>query len=252
MCLLLIAKNVHPEYQLIVAANRDEFYNRPASAADFWKEYPFLLAGKDLQANGTWLGITKEGKFSALTNYRDLKNIKPDAPTRGMLTLDFLVGNDFPSEYYEKIKKDSDAYNGYNLIMGTVTDLYYFSNISNEFLELGKGIFGLSNSLLDTPWPKVNQIKKVFGEIILKLKSPIQLIEALADNSPFQDDILPDTGIGIELERVLSPIFVKSPIYGTRCSTAILVSNNGDVSFVERTYAGEKHSDKEFNFKLIK
>jgi uncharacterized protein with NRDE domain len=252
MCLLLIAKNIHPEFKLIIAANRDEFYDRPADPAVFWKEYPLLLAGKDLQANGTWLGITQDGRFSALTNFRDLKNIKPNAPTRGMLTLDFLKGKYSPKEYYDKIKMDADTYNGFNLITGTVTDLYYYSNVSNEFLELGNGIFGLSNSLLDTPWPKVMQIKKVFGDLIEKLKTPFQILEALADNSPFHNDILPDTGIGIVLERTLSPIFVRTPVYGTRCSTAILVSNEGEISFVERTYIGDKYSDREFNFKMIK
>ena len=252
MCLLLIAKKIHPDYKLIIAANRDEFYNRPTMPADFWNEYPNILAGKDLQAKGTWLGITKEGKFSALTNYRDLKDIKPDAPTRGMLTLEFLKGSYSPVEYYNKIKANAGEYNGYNLITGNVTDLYYFSNISNEFLELGTGIFGLSNSLLDTPWPKVMQIKKVFGELIKNLNSPFQLTDALADNSLFHDDALPDTGIGIELERVLSPIFVRTPVYGTRCSTVILVSREGEVSFVERTYTAGQHSDKEFNFMVNK
>ena len=252
MCLLLIAKKVHPDYKLIIAANRDEFYNRPALPADFWIEHPNLLAGKDIHAGGTWLGFTKTGKFSALTNFRDLSNIKPDAPTRGMLTLDFLIENYSPSEYYNKIKTDADEYNGYNLITGNADDLYYFSNISHEFLQIGNGILGLSNGLLDTPWPKVMQIKKVFGEIIENLKNPYLMIESLADNSPFHDELLPDTGIGIELERVLAPIFVRTPVYGTRCSTAILISNDGNVSFVERTYTGEGYTDKEFNFKLIK
>jgi len=252
MCLLLIANKVHPEFKLIIAANRDEFYNRQASPADFWKECPDILAGKDLQAKGTWLGITKKGRFSALTNYRDLKNINQDAPTRGKLTIDFLKGNYSPLEYYNNIKKDAGSFNGYNLITGTIEDLYYFSNISNEFLELGIGIFGLSNSLLDTPWPKVNQIKKVFGEIISKSGSRNLLLDALADNSFFEDETLPDTGIGIELERALSPIFVKTPIYGTRCSTVIMVSYDDNVAFVERTYTDGKYSDKEFKFKLDK
>ena len=252
MCLLLIAKNIHPDYKLIIAANRDEFYNRPAEPAAFWKDYPFLLAGKDIQGGGTWLGLTRSGRFSALTNFRDLKNINPDAPSRGHLTLDYLTGDDSPGTYYEKIKGSADLYNGFNLITGIGTDLNYFSNVSGEFKELGDGIIGLSNSFLDTLWPKVMRIKEVFLEKMKDIKNPWSLIGTLADNSPFEDNLLPDTGVGIELERTLSPVFVKTPVYGTRCSTVILLSNNNDVSFAERTYYQNIISDKEYNFKVNK
>lgn len=250
MCLLLIVKNNHPDFKLIIAANRDEFYNRPAEPAAFWKNFPFLLAGKDVQGGGTWLGLTRGGRFSALTNFRDLKNINPDAPTRGKLTLDFLTGKDSPSVYYEKIKGSAGLYKEFNLITGIGTDLFYFSNVSGEFKELSDGIYGLSNSLLDDPWPKVMQIKKVFLEKMKDIKNPWSLVDTLADNSPFEDALLPDTGVGIELERTLSPVFVKTPVYGTRCSTVIFVSENNEVSFAERTFHQGIISDKEYNFRI--
>jgi uncharacterized protein with NRDE domain len=250
MCLLLIAKNIHPEYKLIIAANRDEFYNRPAEPAAFWNEFPSLLAGKDLTGKGTWLGITKDGRFSALTNFRNLKNTNPNAPSRGRLTLDFLTSEDSPGPYYEKIKKSASLYNGFNLITGIGTDLYYFSNVSSEFKEIGDGIVGLSNDLLDTPWPKVTKIKEVFLDKMKDIKNPGPLLDALSDNSPFEDELLPDTGVGIDLERTLSPMFVKTSVYGTRCSTVILVSVDNNVSFAERTYETNYISHKEYNFRI--
>ncbi len=127
MCLIVFANSILDDYKLIFAANRDEFYNRPSEQAEFWKEHPDLLAGKDLQAGGTWMGITKQGKFAAITNFRDLKNHRNDAPSRGNLTLDFLVNDVTPEEYYNKLKPTLADYNGFNLILGYVDELFYFS-----------------------------------------------------------------------------------------------------------------------------
>ena len=128
MCLIVFANNFIEDYKLVFAANRDEFYERPSEQAEFWTEHPDLLAGKDLQAGGTWLGITKQGKFAAITNFRDLKNHKKDAPSRGNLTLDFLVNEIEAEEYYNNLKPTLNNFNGFNLLLGDVDQLYYFSN----------------------------------------------------------------------------------------------------------------------------
>jgi uncharacterized protein with NRDE domain len=154
MCLIVFANNISDDYKLIFAANRDEFYDRPTEQADFWDEHPDLLAGKDLQAGGTWLGITKKGKFAAITNFRDLKNIKNDAPSRGNLTLNFLLSDISPKEYYDKLKPTLNNYNGFNLLFGFVDDLQYFSNKTEGLKKLESGIHGISNAVLNTPWQK--------------------------------------------------------------------------------------------------
>jgi len=258
MCLLFIANTVNKNYKLILAANRDEFYDRPAIPADFWKEHPGLLAGKDLKAGGTWLGITKTGRIAALTNYRDLKNIKPGAPSRGNITTDFLAGNDTPEEYYNNIKDTAPDYNGFNLLIGNAgsrypeNNLFYFSNISGEFKKLATGIYGLSNSFLDTSWPKVERIKLRLGELVNKDEfSTDDAFNILNDTDAAADELLPDTGIGIDLERLLSSVFIKSPVYGTRCSTLILIDREDKVTFIEKTYIPERDAFTDSRFEFI-
>ena len=153
MCLILVAWQAHPGYPLLVAANRDEFYARRTASADFWPESPQVLAGRDLEAGGTWLGITRQGRFAALTNYRDPSSHKPQAPSRGKLVADFLRGKDSIDAYLDTL--DAIAYNGFNLLLGDGKQLIAFSNITMQRHELAPGVYGLSNALLDTPWPKV-------------------------------------------------------------------------------------------------
>lgn len=255
MCLLFIANNIHKDYKLILAANRDEFYDRPALSAGFWENYPDVLAGKDLKAGGTWLGITKQGRIAAITNYRDMKNIKPDAPSRGSLTIDFLLGNMSPEEYYNSIKAEAPVYNGFNLLFGNAgsNDLFYFSNQSNEFKRLENRMYGLSNCLLDTPWPKVERIKTRFAKILTdKIFDSEKAFNILYDTETAGDSLLPDTGIGIELEKLLSSVFIKFPGYGTRCSTLVLVDRQNNVTFTEKTYFHDKDEFKEkiFEFEI--
>ena len=152
MWLIVFANNFLEDYKLIFATNRDEFYNRPSEQAEFWKEHPDLLAGKDLQAGGTWMGITRQGRFAAITNFRDLKNHRTDAPSRGKLTLDFLINDSSPEEYYNRLKPTLNDFNGFNLLLGSVDELYYFSNKTEELQKLESGIHGISNAVLDTPW----------------------------------------------------------------------------------------------------
>ena len=256
MCLLLIANKIHQDYKLIIAANRDEFYDRPALKASFREESPELLAGKDLEGGGTWLGITKTGRFSAITNYRDFnREIKKNAPTRGKLTVDFLLGNDNPEKYSKVLREKAQEYNGYNLVYGFIDELYYYSNETNLVVKLEPGLYGLSNALLNTPWPKVTESKTKVSELISSEDfTKENLFEILADNTTADEEQLPDTGIGAEREKALSSNFIRTPQYGTRCSTVILVDKNDNVSFTERTFEkeGEKFSDVNFEFNFEK
>lgn len=254
MCLLLVSYKTHPRYKYIIAANRDEFYKRPASPANFWDDEPNLLAGKDLQAGGTWLGITKEGRFSAITNYRDMKAVKDNAPSRGELVANFLKGSDSPSGFSKELLSSADLYNGYNLLFADKQSFNYFSNQTKKLLMLSPGIYGLSNHLLDTPWPKVEKSKKSFKNILNReLVSTEDLFEILSDSSIPPDELLPDTGLGLEIERAVSPIFVKTPLYGTRSSTVVLLDYNGNVTFTEKSLNNhlKEWSTKSFQFKLL-
>lgn len=254
MCLFLLAKNTHRDFKIIIAANRDEFYERPAKEADFWEEDQNILAGKDLKAGGTWLGITRTGRIAAITNFRDLKNIKENAPSRGELTLNFLKSNNSPEEYYNKIKDKASEYNGFNLIFGIKDDLYFFSNQSYEFLKLESGIYGLSNCLLDTLWPKVEKTKKELNEMLSSTSFNYEKIfNILSDKSVAPDEQLPDTGVGLEFERVLSSVFIESPEYGTRSSTVILIDRNYRVNFIEKVFlpGNKENIKKEYTFNLI-
>lgn len=251
MCLIVFANNTIEDYKLVFAANRDEFYNRPTEQSEFWTEYPDLLAGKDLQAGGTWLGITKQGRFAAITNFRDLKNHRNDAPSRGNLTLDFLISDISPEEYYNKLKPTLSDFNGFNLLLGNVDELCYFSNKTEGFHKLVPAIHGISNAILDTPWPKVEKSKIQLQRLIEYQKiHPWEILNILDDTSPAKDEELPDTGVGLELERMLSPIFIKSEKYGTRSSTIITVDKNHTVRFVEKTYFANsgRFSNRDFNF----
>lgn len=255
MCLVVFAYNVHPKYKFIFAANRDEFFNRPTEQANFWKANPELLAGRDLHAGGTWMGITKSGRFAAITNYRDLKNIKENAPSRGLLTSNYLLGNQSAEEYYSSLKNNLPNYNGFNLFLGEIDNLFYFSTHKNELQKLKPGIYGLSNATLDVPWPKVEKSKRMLEKIIKQDKIHAwELINLLSDTLKAKDDKLPDTGVGLELERTLSPVFIQSPGYGTRCSTALVIDNKNNVRFIEKTFFNGPgtFSNKDYNFVISK
>lgn len=237
MCLIFLSLNNHPNYKFILAANRDEFYNRRTAAADYWSDFPQILGGRDLEANGTWLGMTKTGRISLLTNYRDPKHIDPQAPSRGQLVSDFLETAISADDYLRGIEKERKKYNGFNLLAGTVNELLYLSNYAEGTRKLQTGFFGLSNHLLDTAWPKVVRGKERLGPILGETNiAPDQLFEFLYDDQQAKDNQLPDTGIGIERERALSSMFIKTPNYGTRSSTVVLVDRSNHVLFAERVY----------------
>ncbi len=241
MCLIVFALNEHPEYPLILAANRDEFYKRPALYAHRWKDLPGVLAGRDQTAGGTWLGITSNGRFAAITNFRGPEHLQTDVASRGMLTVDFLTEGDSPQEYIEKLKNKDKPYNGYNLLISeTPGTMVHYSNITSDTSVMQSGFHGLSNHLPDTPWPKV---KKGTGALKDIIKSRIvdtgKILNIMRDRQPAPYDELPDTGIDRELERQLSPIFINIPGYGTRCTTILLIDKSGRVTFEEYSYDGK-------------
>lgn len=230
MCLIALAYKAHARYPLIVAANRDEFLSREADPAHFWPDLPLVLAGRDRQALGTWLGITLSGRFAALTNHRDLRRPPVAGPSRGLLVRDALLAEPVA---------DPVPREGYNLLHGPVEDLRYRCNITGEERQLQPGIHGLSNALLNTPWPKVERAKQSMERLILPEGPDTEaLFRLLQDATPGEDHVLPDTGLGIDHERALSPIRIDLPGYGTRCSTVLLVSATGLVRFEERTLKG--------------
>ena len=235
--MIFLAFGRHPEHPLVVAANRDEFYDRPTVAAASWVDHPQVMAGRDLAAGGTWLGVTDDGKFAAVTNFRE-----PGAPagplSRGALVADFLIGHLRPQTYLETVSANADKYSGFNLLIGhfgTTNELFYFSNRENKIRRLKPGIYGLSNHLLNTAWPKVSLGGQRFAELVAAPDSKnADYFDLLSDETLADDADLPDTGVGPEREKVLSPIFVRTPVYGTRSSTLVMFNNDGTWSFEER------------------
>ena len=254
MCLITFSYKTHPFYKLIVAANRDEFYERPTRPAQFWtqEQLPNILAGKDLKANGTWMGVSKNGKWGDLTNFRDPSNINEDAPTRGDLVLDFLKSDLNERAYLKEVKENRKKYNGFNLLIGSENSLYHFSNETNSVTEIEPGIHGVSNALLNTSWPKLDQAKKDLKNITLSENfSKEELFNILKNPEKAPDEKLPSTGIPYEWEKAISSIFIKTDNYGTLCSTILLVDYEGNAEFIERRYkTGSNEVINENNFNL--
>lgn len=243
MCLIFLSINQHPSYKLVLAANRDEFYARRTSAAEFWKNHPAILGGCDLEAVkpdgtcGTWMASNKNGRIAMVTNYRDLKNLKTNAPSRGHLVTNFLLTDDKPEDYLRAIEPSAQEFNGFNLIVGSADGLYYLSNYKKGVDKVADGFHGLSNALLDTPWPKVKNGKEIMKPLFSQEKIDVEkILNALHDEHQAADDQLPDTGVGIERERMLSSMFIKMPNYGTRCSTVVTIDRNNKATFTERVY----------------
>lgn len=253
MCLIFFSIKNHPTYKLVMAANRDEFYQRKTEPASFWKDHPTILGGRDLEAKGTWMAMNKEGKISLVTNYRDPLNINPIAPSRGQLVSDYLLKSISSEQYLSHVEQSGKAYNGFNLIVGSGDTLHYYSNYKHGVEKIAPGLHGLSNHLLDTPWPKVVKGKERM-KILLASKDvePAKLFDLLFDESAAPDEKLPDTGVGLERERMLSSMFIKSSNYGTRCSTVILIDHSNNVYFSERVYDLKtfEYSSHAFEFKI--
>ena len=247
MCLLFFSYKNHPKYWLIFAGNRDEFYERPTAALSFWGDKTDILAGRDLRGNGTWLGINKAGRFAAITNYRDPEYdalYDENSPSRGDLVSNFLLYKDSPKKYLEHIETIGYTYKGFNLIVGDKDNLCYFCNRSKGVLKLNAGLYGLSNHLLNTPWPKVEKGLTGFKKLVQHQNkiNPENIFAMLKDCSRPPDEKLPDTGVELALERMLSSIFISGNDYGTRSSSVILFERNGCVTFIEQTYNLKKKS----------
>ncbi len=255
MCLIFISINNHPTYKLIIAANRDEFYNRKTAAADFWEDKPQILGGRDLEASGTWMAMTKTGRIGMITNYRDPQNINPFAPSRGELVSNYLENGVQGLSYLNSIESKAKEYNGFNLIVGTQDELWYLSNYKNGIDKLEPGLYGLSNHLLETPWPKIIRGKEKLAPLLKeRIIDAKNVFEILYDGEQAMDENLPNTGIGLEKERMLSSMFIKSPNYGSRCSTVVLIDHRNQVQLTERVYdlASFDYTTRDFNFRLEK
>ncbi len=254
MCLILLSYKTHPRFPIILAANRDEFYDRPTAPAAFWEDAPQILAGRDLRCGGTWLGVTRKGKIAALANHREPQSARSETRSRGLLVTDVLRDEGPVNECMEKLGKTADLYSGYSIIFGDAQKLYYFSNRGDVPTEISPGIHGQSNHLLDTPWPKVVGGKEALERLVTMESAPSaeQLFALLADHSTAEDSFLPDTGIGLERERLLSSIFVAGPGYGTRSSTLVLIDRENTLTFIERTYDGSpcRSVTGEFRFRI--
>lgn len=239
MCLLVLAWMSHPRYRLVVAANRDEFHDRPAAPLAWWGDGAPMLAGRDLAAGGTWMGITRAGRFGAVTNFRDLEHVPAtDAPSRGTLVPEFLAGDAEPVEFMERLRESAARFAGFNVIAGGSRSLCYLSNRGGTVpRELEPGIYGLSNHELDSPWPKLLKTRARFAaELESDEPGVAALFELLADRAPADVGTQPDTGLPPEMERALSSAFVLHPRYGTRCSTVLLAGRDGRIVAAERRF----------------
>ncbi|CDH47643.1 MAG: NRDE family protein [Candidatus Competibacteraceae bacterium] len=239
MCLILMAYRYHPRYPLLVAANRDEFHDRPTAPLAFWDDLPQIVAGRDLKEGGTWMGLDRTGRFAAITNYRDPSRVMPDAPSRGYLVSDFLRSTEPARVYLDRLAPKASAYNGFNLVLGDAEGLFYSSNRGGEWRALAPGLYGLSNHLLDTPWPKLERGRRGLRQLLDRQPDPTpdELLELLTDRTLVPDSELPNTGVSLEWERWLSPMFINAPGYGTRSSTVLRVDADGRVWLVETTWA---------------
>jgi uncharacterized protein with NRDE domain len=233
MCLIAFAWRAHPDFPLVVAANRDEWRARPTAPADWWDGRPDLLAGRDLEAGGTWMGITRSGRFCAVTNFRDPSDKRGTARSRGELVADFLAGHDSPEAYCTRLAARSGDYNGFNLLAGFGDSLVYFGSREGEARAVEPGVHALSNHLLDEPWPKVRRAREAMRAALGDGDEP--LFKMLSDASPGADDELPDTGVGLAWERRLSPVLIVGEDYGTRASTVLRIAAGGKACFEERT-----------------
>lgn len=236
MCLIVFAIGSHPRYPFLLAANRDEFYARPTQPLHVWPDAPHIIAGRDLEAGGTWLGVARSGRFAAITNVREGVQRTATQRSRGELTQNFLLSKQSAAQYAQHAYDEGEHYAGFNLLLGDGEAIYYCSNRGEAPRALKHGVYGLSNDSLDTPWPKVVGSKTVLRELIEHEPSPLALLNILADVRKPLDSELPDTGVGLELERRFSSRFIASAEYGTRASTVLLIDYNHRIEISEQNF----------------
>ena len=242
MCLILFAVEAHPRYSLVLAANRDEFFARPSAPAGPWPDAEHIIGGRDLEKGGSWLALARGGRLAAVTNFRDGMRKKSGSRSRGLLISDFVTSRERPREFLEAVRVGADQYDGFNLIVAERGEVWHFNNVDRRIASVEPGVHGLSNHLLDTPWPKVAKGKAALANALSEPSADLvaHLFDALREDRLAADHELPSTGVSTEWERVLSPAFIATPTYGTRASTVVLVEASGAASFIERSYdAGE-------------
>ena len=252
MCLLVVAWQAHPRYPLVVAANRDEFHERPTAPMAKWPPPNDILAGRDLRANGTWLALDRQRRFGVVTNFRDLQRPQPQAPSRGGLIPRYLSEGASPAAFFGALEADAPAYAGFNLLLADRDSLWYGCNrtdsdgtpAQSRFARaLAPGVYGLSNQFLDTPWPKLRRVRAEFEAWLARGTGTVQeLFAILEDRTLVQEDQeLPQTGLSREWERILSAPFVLHPDYGTRSSTVLLLEHAGAFDLTERRF--DRHGE---------
>lgn len=243
MCLILFSFDPAAEYPLVVLANRDEWHERPTLPAGPWEEYPYVVAGRDLQKGGTWMGVTTDGRFAAVTNYRSPEDMQAGERTRGELTVAFLAGKDDVPSYLDRVLSRSAAYAGFNLLVFDGTHMGYLSNRADDGIQsVSAGIHGISNAFLDSDWPKVSGGKKDLRALLETGTPDASWLSIMSDTRRPPDSLLPDTGLGLERERALSPRCIRLPTYGTRCSSFVSIRQDGRIEFEERTLTPEGHN----------
>ena len=261
MCLAVIAWRAHPDYPLVLAANRDEFYTRSTRPASWWGQSVSLLAGRDEEAGGTWLGITRSGRMALLTNVRAPSERNPHAPSRGAIALGALQSAQPVGEWLRGQAPRMNAYNGFNLLAAELMTasrggprlVYYTNRRRGGPRSLAPGIYGLSNAFLDTPWPKVVRAVGGFACALARRVDPDALLTLMADRRPVHDAELPSTGVPLDWERALASIQIRAHAYGTRSTTVVTVRRDGVVNFLERSFepdSPEVHRDRHFEFTL--
>jgi uncharacterized protein with NRDE domain len=239
MCLIVLAYGHCAAYPLVLAGNRDELHARPTRGAAFWEDAPQVLAGRDLRAGGTWLGVTRSGRLAAISNFREPESTQSEAPSRGRLVSEYLCGQEPPGAFLERLRPRASHYAPFNLLVGDLDELFYYSNRGGAIDHVTPGVHGISNHLLDTPWPKVERGKAGMRRV-LEAAGPLDFeafFTVLADRTVPPDAELPDTGVGLDLERMLGPIFIAGTHYGTRSSTVLCIEQNRRVRFIERSFA---------------
>lgn len=265
MCLVALAFRHHPDYPLVVVANRDEFYDRQALAAHFWEDHPDLLAGRDMEAGGTWFGVNRFGQWATVTNYRG-GGMGADIRSRGDLPRHFLSPPDrekyplplSPVHYAKQVIAEAHKFRGFSFLAGNLNELAYCSNANldheNSLQTLNPGVYTLSNDVLDTPWPKAEYARKTLTAVLEQPGelSAETLLGILGSREQFLDHQLPDTGLGLEMERTLSPPFIVSDSYGTRCTTVLMIDAKGRATFTEQSYyRGQATERQDYAFELI-
>jgi uncharacterized protein with NRDE domain len=238
MCLIVFAWQVLPCIPLVAAANRDEFFDRPAAPAAWWQDHPQVFAGRDLRAGGSWMGVTRDGRFAAITNVRAPSEKRADAPSRGTLVADYLSGQSSPQDYIDALREDGRDYNGFNLLVGDRDSLIWYSNRGEGDERNGRplapGVYGISNGLLNSAWPKVVRTKAQFASLLCQGAPDDAYFEMLADTTPAPDCRLPDTGVSLEMERLLSAVCIEAPDYGTRSSSVVRLYRDAPPELSER------------------